>query len=203
MSSDDDYGVSSAPARQALGVATVRAADLWLLTPAELGSVLGINESSVAVLRATGSVPEDADTFQRAADFVGTWLAVATRFHSDDDGARKWLRVPYRGLAGEIPIEIMKGADGLSALRAYSDSFLAPLETMEGPADGYKSGFDGTDWILRRAAIAFGTLENAQCWLSTAQAALGGRVPWALAREPGGMPEVLRAIDLADFGDYI
>ena len=66
-----------------------------------------------------------------------------------------------------------------------------------------EEGGAGADRVRRKAIGAFGTTENAAIWLSNPQRSLQGRIPLEVIQTPAGVHEVLRVLDLIDYGDYL
>lgn len=182
--------------------ATMRAADFWGVNSDELAAILGVDSGRLADLRQQAHLEPGSPEFQRAALFVGIWTAIAT-FCGSNDMARAWLRRPNPGLVDQIPLEVMKRRGDLAALATYAETMLDPGVAMELEGEEYQHWTTGARWVRHRAIAAFGSPENATYWLSSSQPSLAGRVPREVMRTPGGASDVLRVVELIDYGDYI
>lgn len=117
------------------------------------------------------------------------------------DRARAWIRGPcvplgfandsfYRALAAQ-PLE----PPG-EAFRAFVIERCC--KTIEIRGDSVKHD---EEQVREAAATAFGTSEAAAFWLSNAQSSLQGRIPLEVIKTRGGIAEVLRVLQLIDYGD--
>jgi hypothetical protein len=123
MSTDLDQG--SAKADQTLTRATAQIADLWSLTNAQLGAILGVSGPTASRLR-DGRYMLDprSKSFELGQYLLRLFRGLDALLGSDDKAARDWLRTPNLDL-GTRPIELLSTFTGLSRVCDYVDAFRA------------------------------------------------------------------------------
>ena len=115
----------SIEAGRVLSAAVGRIADLWRLSNARLGAIIGLSGPTVSRLRAgqyrleTGSKPfELAQHLLRLFRSLDSWLG------QDDAAARSWLNTANLDL-GAAPIELLPTVRGLLRTSDYVDALRA------------------------------------------------------------------------------
>jgi len=187
-----------------LAKATIRAARFWRVTDDELAGILLLNATQLEALRLQELELEPGSRdFQRAAQFVRTWIAVNSLLGGNDKLTQEWLRQANRELSDQMPIDVMLRPENLAALASFVEALEDPYTAMalEGAASGDMR--PGTRWVRHRAILTFGSIDTAMEWLSKGQPSLGGRVPQEIMNTDDGVREVLRVIDAIEYCDYI
>lgn len=117
--------LSSSTAARVLSEAISRIADLWGLSNARLGTILGLSAPTVSRLRSgnyrlePGSKPfELGQHLLRLFRSLDSWLG------QDDHSARSWLTTPNLDL-GARPIDLLPTVQGLLRTGDYVDALRA------------------------------------------------------------------------------
>jgi uncharacterized protein (DUF2384 family) len=115
----------NAEASRVLTEAIARIADLWRLSNARLGAIIGLSAPTASRLRAgryrleAGSKPfELSQHLLRLFRSVDSWLG------QDDEAARSWLATVNLDL-GERPIDLLPTVRGLLRTSDYVDALRA------------------------------------------------------------------------------
>ena len=102
-----------------------RIADLWGLSNARLGTILGLSPATASRLRAGASTLDPASKSFEAGQFLlRLFRSLDASMGSDDDAARRWLATPNLDL-GAKPIDCTDTVRGLITLCDYVDGFRA------------------------------------------------------------------------------
>ena len=115
-----------APSDSELLTSTIaRIADLWGLSNARLGTILGLSPATASRLRAGASMLDPASKSFEAGQFLlRLFRSLDASMGSDDDAARRWLATPNLDL-GAKPIDCTDTVRGLITLCDYVDGFRA------------------------------------------------------------------------------
>ena len=118
--------LTSAPSDgELLTPAVARIADLWGLSNARLGTILGLSPATASRLRAGASTQDPASKSFEAGQFLlRLFRSLDASMGSDDDAARRWLATPNLDL-GAKPIDCTDTVRGLITLCDYVDGFRA------------------------------------------------------------------------------
>jgi hypothetical protein len=108
-----------------LTVAVCRAADLWDLTNATLGRIIGVSSPTASRLRSgKKALMKGTKPFELGQYFVRLFRSLDALTGSDDKSATSWLNAENRDLGGR-PIELITSVRGLSEVSNYVDDFRA------------------------------------------------------------------------------
>ena len=108
-----------------LTVAVSRAADLWNLTNAALGRVIGVSGPTASRLRSgQKKLVRGTKPFELGQYFVRLFRSLDALTGSDDKSAISWLGTENNDLGGR-PIDLIKTVKGLAEVSNYVDDFLA------------------------------------------------------------------------------
>ena len=110
-----------------LTVAISRAADLWGLTNATLGRVIGVSPPTASRLRSgQKKLLRGTKPFELSQHFVRLFRSLDALTGSDDKSAMSWLRTENKDLGGR-PIELIETVKGLAEVSNYVDDFRARI----------------------------------------------------------------------------
>ena len=110
-----------------LTVAVSRAADLWDLTNATLGKVIGVSSPTASRLRSgQKKLVRGTKPFELGQYFVRLFRSLDALMGSDDKSAVSWLHTDNLDLGGR-PIELIETVKGLSEVSNYVDDFRARI----------------------------------------------------------------------------
>lgn len=105
--------------------AVLRAADLWHLTNACLGQIIGVSAPTASRLRSgQKQLERGTKPFELSQYLVRLFRSLDSMTGSDDVSSRSWLNADNRDLGGR-PIELIKTVKGLSEVSNYVDDFRA------------------------------------------------------------------------------
>ncbi len=108
-----------------LTVAVSRAADLWNLTNATLGRIIGVSGPTASRLRAgQKNLLRGTKPFELGQYFVRLFRSVDALTGSDDKSAISWLLTENKDLGGR-PIDLIRTVKGLAEVSNYVDDFRA------------------------------------------------------------------------------
>jgi hypothetical protein len=108
-----------------LTVAVSRAADLWELTNATLGTIIGVSGPTASRLRSGQKrLLRGTKPFELGQYFVRLFRSLDALTGSDDQSAISWLRTENKDLGGR-PIDLIKTVKGLGEVSNYVDDFRA------------------------------------------------------------------------------
>ena len=108
-----------------LTVALSRAADLWDLTNATLGRVIGVSSPTASRLRSgQKNLLRGTKPFELGQYFVRLFRSLDALTGSDDKSAISWLRTENKDLRGR-PIDLITTVKGLVEVSNYVDDFRA------------------------------------------------------------------------------
>lgn len=108
-----------------LTVAVSRAADLWDLTNANLGRVIGVSGPTASRLRSgQKSLLRGTKPFELSQYFVRLFRSLDALTGSDDKSAISWLRAENVDLGGR-PLDLIQTVKGLTEVSNYVDDFRA------------------------------------------------------------------------------
>ncbi len=112
---------------QVLTVAVGRAADLWDLTNATLGRIIGVSSPTASRLRSGQKrLSRGTKPFELGQYFVRLFRSLDALTGSDDKSAISWLRTENKDLGGR-PIELIETVKGLAEVSNYVDDFRARI----------------------------------------------------------------------------
>lgn len=110
-----------------LTLAVSRAADLWDLTNATLGSIIGVSSPTASRLRSgQKKLLRGTKPFELGQYFVRLFRSLDALTGSDDRSATSWLRTRNEDLGGR-PIDLIKTVKGLAEVSNYVDDFRARI----------------------------------------------------------------------------
>jgi uncharacterized protein (DUF2384 family) len=110
-----------------LTVAVSRAADLWHLTNATLGRIIGVSGPTASRLRSgQKKLLRGTKPFELGQYFVRLFRSLDALTGSDDQSAMSWLRTENKDLGGR-PIDLIKTVKGLAEVSNYVDDFRARI----------------------------------------------------------------------------
>ena len=110
---------------EVLTSAAVRIADLWGLSNARLGSILGVSPATASRLKGGQAQLDPASKSFEAGQFLlRLFRSLDAAVGSDDDAARRWLATPNLDLDA-APGELITSFRGLITVCDYVDSFRA------------------------------------------------------------------------------
>ncbi|HET6941186.1 MAG TPA: MbcA/ParS/Xre antitoxin family protein [Sphingomicrobium sp.] len=110
-----------------LTIAVSRAADLWDLTNATLGTIIGVSSPTASRLRSgQKKLLRGTKPFELGQYFVRLFRSLDALTGSDDKSAVSWLRTENKDLGGR-PIELIKTVKGLAEVSNYVDDFRARI----------------------------------------------------------------------------
>jgi len=110
-----------------LTIAVSRAADLWDLTNATLGKVIGVSSPTASRLRSgQKKLVRGTKPFELGQYFVRLFRSLDALTGSDDKSAVSWLRTENLDLGGR-PIELIQTVRGLAEVSNYVDDFRARI----------------------------------------------------------------------------
>ena len=95
--------------------AVARITDLWGLSNARLGTILGFSPATASRLRAGASTPDPASKSFEAGQFLLRLFRSLDASMGSDDAARRWLATPNLNL-GTKPIDCADTVRGQIAL---------------------------------------------------------------------------------------
>lgn len=110
-----------------LTVAVSRAADLWDLTNAALGRIIGVSSPTASRLRSgQKTLLRGTKPFELGQYFVRLFRSLDALTGSDDKSAISWLRTENKDLGGR-PIDLIETVKGLAEVSNYVDDFRARI----------------------------------------------------------------------------
>lgn len=110
-----------------LTVAVSRAADLWDLTNATLGRIIGVSSPTASRLRSGQKrLLRGTKPFELGQYFVRLFRSLDALTGSDDRSAMSWLRTKNEDLGGR-PIDLIETVKGLAEVSNYVDDFRARI----------------------------------------------------------------------------
>lgn len=110
---------------QVLTSAVARIAELWGLSNAKLGGILGVSMATASRLRSGQSHLDPASKSYEAAQFLlRLFRSLDALLGSDDIAAKSWLATENLDLGGK-PIEQIETMRGLMAVCDYVDFYRA------------------------------------------------------------------------------
>ena len=110
-----------------LTVAVSRAADLWDLTNATLGRVIGVSAPTASRLRSgQKKLLRGTKPFELGQYLVRLFRSLDALTGSDDKSTMSWLRTENKDLGGR-PIDLIKTVKGLAEVSNYVDDFRARI----------------------------------------------------------------------------
>jgi uncharacterized protein (DUF2384 family) len=110
---------------QVLTNAVARIAELWGLSNAKLGGILGVSMATASRLRSGQSQLDPASKSYEAAQFLlRLFRSLDALLGSDDIAAKSWLATENLDLGGK-PIEQIETMRGLMAVCDYVDFYRA------------------------------------------------------------------------------
>jgi hypothetical protein len=108
-----------------LTVAVARAANLWDLTNATLGQIIGVSSATASRLRSgQKTLSRGTKPFELAQYLVRLFRSLDALTGSDDQSAISWLTAENSDLGGR-PIELITSVKGLAEVSNYVDDFRA------------------------------------------------------------------------------
>lgn len=114
-----------AVADRTLTSAAARIADLWSLTNAQLGTILGVSGPTASRLRDGRYILDPrSKSFELAQYLLRLFRGLDALLGSDDKAAQAWLRTLNLDL-GARPVELLSTFTGLSRVCDYVDAFRA------------------------------------------------------------------------------
>lgn len=112
---------------QALSRAVARVAEFWGLGNEQLGSILGLSDSTVSRLRnGRLTLKRGTKSFELAQYLVRLFRSLDALMGSDDTAARSWLATHNLDLQA-APIELLGTVHGLVSVCDYVDDFRARI----------------------------------------------------------------------------
>jgi len=110
-----------------LTIAVSRAADLWDLTNATLGRIIGVSGPTASRLRSGQKrLLRGTKPFELGQYFVRLFRSLDALTGSDDKSAMSWLRTENKDLGGR-PIDLIEPVKGLAEVSNYVDDFRARI----------------------------------------------------------------------------
>lgn len=110
-----------------LTIAVSRAADLWDLTNATLGRIIGVSAPTASRLRSGQKrLLRGTKPFELGQYFVRLFRSLDALTGSDDKSAMSWLRTENKDLGGR-PIDLIETVKGLAEVSNYVDDFRARI----------------------------------------------------------------------------
>jgi uncharacterized protein (DUF2384 family) len=110
-----------------LTLAVSRAADLWDLTNATLGRIIGVSSPTASRLRSgQKKLLRGTKPFELGQYFVRLFRSLDALTGSDDKSAMSWLRTENKDLGGR-PIDLIETVKGLAEVSNYVDDFRARI----------------------------------------------------------------------------
>lgn len=110
-----------------LTVAVSRAADLWDLTNATLGRIIGVSSPTASRLRSgQKKLLRGTKPFELGQYLVRLFRSLDALTGSDDRSAMSWLRTKNEDLGGR-PIDLIETVKGLAEVSNYVDDFRARI----------------------------------------------------------------------------
>jgi uncharacterized protein (DUF2384 family) len=108
-----------------LTTAIARIAELWGLTNAKIGSVLGLSPATISRLRSGKAELDPASkSFEAGQYLLRLFRSLDALLGSDDTAARAWLATPNLDLGGR-PIDLVDSFKGLMTVCDYVDAHRA------------------------------------------------------------------------------
>jgi uncharacterized protein (DUF2384 family) len=108
-----------------LSVAVCRVADLWGLSNAKLGAVLGLSPATASRLRNNQTKLDPASKSFEAGQFlIRLFRSLDALMGSDDAAARSWLNSPNLDLEAR-PTDLLDSFKGLIKVCDYVDAYRA------------------------------------------------------------------------------
>lgn len=108
-----------------LTIAVSRAADLWNLTNATLGNIIGVSGPTASRLRSgQKELLRGTKPFELGQYLVRLFRSLDALTGSDDKSAISWLGTENDDLGGR-PIDLIKTVKGLAEVSNYVDDFRA------------------------------------------------------------------------------
>lgn len=109
----------------ALSGAVLRIGDLWSLSNAKLGSILGLSPATVSRLRAgTTALDPASKSFEAGQFLLRLFRSLDALLGSDDNAAKAWLNTVNLDLDGK-PIDRIDTMRGLMEVCDYVDFYRA------------------------------------------------------------------------------
>jgi len=110
-----------------LTIAVSRAADLWDLTNATLGRIIGVSGPTASRLRSGQKrLLRGTKPFELGQYFARLFRSLDALTGSDDKSAMSWLRTENKDLGGR-PIDLIETVKGLAEVSNYVDDFRARI----------------------------------------------------------------------------
>ncbi len=110
---------------QVLTSAVARIAELWGLSNAKLGTILGVSPATASRLRGGQTQLDPASKSFEAGQFLlRLFRSLDALMGSDDEASRRWLTTPNLDLQDK-PLELADSLRGLITLSDYVDGFRA------------------------------------------------------------------------------
>jgi len=110
-----------------LTIAVSRAADLWDLTNAALGRIIGVSSPTASRLRSgKKKLLRGTKPFELGQYLVRLFRSLDALTGSDDRSAMSWLRTENKDLGGR-PIDLINTVKGLAEVSNYVDDFRARI----------------------------------------------------------------------------
>lgn len=107
--------------------AMVRIAELWKLSHAKLGSILGLSASTISRMRAgRASLDPQSKAFEAAQYLLRLFRSLDALLGSDDQASRSWLAAHNVDLE-QAPLACMETFRGLMEVCDYVDGYRAQV----------------------------------------------------------------------------
>ena len=115
----------SLEAARVLSEAVGKIAELWQLSNARLGAIIGLSGPSASRLRSGGyRLEPGSKPFELSQHLLRLFRSLDSWLSQDDDAARSWLKTPNLDL-GARPIELLPTVRGLLRTSDYVDALRA------------------------------------------------------------------------------
>jgi Protein of unknown function (DUF2384) len=113
-------------AARVLSNAVARIAELWVLSDAKFGAIIGLPESSASQLRAGHQrLEHETEPFERAQYLLQLFHSLDSWLSQDQTSVRSWLAAENLVL-GAAPADIIVTVKGLLRTIAYVDAIRFP-----------------------------------------------------------------------------
>ena len=110
---------------QVLTSAVARIAELWALSNAKLGMILGVSSATASRIRSCQAQLDPASKSFEAGQFLlRLFRSLDALMGSDDKASRRWLTTPNLDLAAK-PFDLVDSFRGLITVCDYVDGFRA------------------------------------------------------------------------------
>lgn len=110
---------------EVLSSAAAKIAELWGLSNAKLGAILGLSPATTSRLRAGKSLLDPASKSFEAGQFLlRLFRGLDALMGSDDDASRRWLATPNLDLDAR-PLDLIDSFKGLITVCDYVDAHRA------------------------------------------------------------------------------